>query len=433
MRVADRPLPPIVLDTVATIAGWPVRPVLAIAGRRDVLEWDTPGLEWDDPDAPLLPEWDEDLVPGFTDATCAWQGLDTEAGNPDEHGNFAAATLVAQLDNAGGEWSRYNVDGTLSTHGPGLEVLLWATDGIEAWWLFAGTIARWDDRADGTVEIEAFDTFSDLAQPIGKYTAGVNGQTLAPRCEAILAAAGRAGIRHRFAAGTATLTAQPTEDPPLEELEAVVASDGGRLYGDADGTLVAAARNWRLGRTDQTVVPVLSDNVCSAPVIVWDPVLSTNDTALADTVILTNVAGLRAQTPATITGSVFTQTDQQWTTQIEGDALAADLLAAQSEARLALDEFDLYVLDTGQPDLWRVAVAVRLFDVLRFLHDSPAVGGINRVDIGVLVASIAHQITPAGWVATIGTTRAQTFAVGQYWDLTALVWDDPSPLAVWGY
>ena len=47
-RLLDRPLPPIVLDTGA-FAGRPVRPVIAVQGRRTVAEWDDPALEWDAP------------------------------------------------------------------------------------------------------------------------------------------------------------------------------------------------------------------------------------------------------------------------------------------------------------------------------------------------------------------------------------------------
>jgi hypothetical protein len=426
MRVADRPLPEIVLDTVPVLDGWPVRPVLAIAGRRDVLEWDDPDLEWD---APGL-EWDEDLVPGFVDATCVWMGLETEAGNPDEHGNMAASSLIAQLDNRTGEWSQYRVDGTPAAYGPGLELLLWATDGTDAWWIFAGTITRWDERADDTIEVEAFDVFSDLAQPIGDYLAGVAGQTMGPRSQAILDVAGRGQIRRRLAVGLNTLTAQITDDAPLEQLEVVAGSDGGRLFPDADGTLVLLARNWRQGRDDQTVIPVISDNVCTAPVVIWDPTLSTNDTGLADTVVLTNIAKLRAQNPATISGNVLTETDQQWTTQLEGDTLAAELLNAQAAARVALDEFDLYLLDPAHVDVWR-AVDWRLFDVLRFLHDSRSPDGVQRIDLGVLVASLAHSITPDGWIMTVSTSRAVSYATGLYWDTTLYAWNDAG--AVWGY
>lgn len=431
MRVADRPLPPIALDPVPTLAGWPVRPVLAIAGRRPVLAYDTPGLEYDMPGADGLDnEYDEDLVPGFVDATCTWFGLDTSAGEPDDHGNIAAGSLVAQLDNKSGAWSQWNVDGTPSAYGPGGEVLLWAHDASGDDWIFAGVVARWDERGDDTVELEAFDPFSDLAGPIGTYQPGAAGDLPGARIQSILNAAGRGGIRRRLEAGAVTLTAQSTTAAPLEEAQVVAGSDGGVLYTDADGTVVYTGRTWRNGRSDQTVVPVISGNVCTAELVVWDPVISTNDTGLADTVVLENVAKLRAQSPAGALGRLVYTDSGQWTTQLEGDALATQLASMQTRARLSLDSFDVYVLDPRQPAA-AAATAWRLFDVVRFVHDAKVAGGVQRVDVALLLVSLAHAITPDGWTITAQTSRVTTFYLSQYWDTAGVYWDASG--VVWGF
>jgi hypothetical protein len=433
MRVADRPLPPIELHDDPRLDRWPMRPVIAIAGARDVAEWDDDPLEvWDDP----MLEWDQDLVPGFIDATCHVQGVETETGNPDDHGQFSAGAAVIQLDNSSGDWSQYNFDGSLSGRGPGYELAIWARyrDTGDSWWMFRGTISRWDDLGD-IVEVEAFDAFSDLAQPIGTYTPGANGQNPADRLLAILAAAGSTGIPHDFATGDVTLTAQETDAAPLEEMEAVTGSDGGALFVDVDGTLRSTRRTWRAGRADQTGVPVVAANVCTADNVVWDAVLSTNDSGIADTVILENIAKLRAQSPAGPIGRfVFTETDQQWTTQVEGDTLAAFQYSAQQGARVNVDGFDLYLFDPDQPDLYR-AVEWRLFDLLRFLHNYHAAdGGLARLDVNTIISTIAHTIVPDGnWVMSVATTKA----VGSN---QILVWNPPgdpyvwnTPGAVWGY
>lgn len=381
-------------------------------------------------------EWDMDDVEGFSDATCFVQGIETEAGNPDDHGLFRAATAVVQLDNTSGEWSQYNADGTLAGKGPGYELAIWARyrDTGEEWWMIRGTITRWDDLGD-TVEVEAFDAFADLAQPIGTYTPGANGQTPDARLSAILTAAGSTAIPHSFAVGDVTLTAQETTAAPLEEMQNVTSSDGGALFVDADGTLRSTRRTWRAGRADQTSIPVAAANVCTADIVVWDAVLSTNDEAVADTVILENVAGLRAQSPGgTIGRFVVTETDQQWTTQIEGDTLAAFLFTAQQGARVNVEAFDLYLYDTDQPTLFH-AVEWRLFDVLRFLHDYRAAGGVTaRLDMNTIVATIAHSIVPDGnWVMTVSTTKAVGSNQLLNWNPAGdpYVWDTPD--APWGY
>lgn len=387
--------------------------------------------------ATTIVEWDMDQVPGFTDATCSTQGIETDVGNPDDHGQFAAGSAVLQLDNSDGSWAQYNTDGTQAGFGPGYELAVWAQyrDTPDAWWIFRGQISRWDDLGD-TVEVEAFDAFSDLAQPIGTYTPGVNGDTPAARLQAILTAAGSTAIPHTFVAGDVTLTAQQTDAAPLEEMQTVVASDGGSLFVDADGTLKSTRRTWRAGRTDQVRFPVVAANVCSADVVVWDAVLSTNDTAVADTVIRENVAKLRAVAPAATPIGRFVDTDtgQQWTTQVEGDTLAAFLVSAMSGVRMNVETFDLYLYDPDQPTLFH-AVEWRLFDLLRFLHDYRTSGGLAaRLDVNTVVAAIAHSIVPDGnWVMTVSTSKAIGTNLMLFWNPAGdpYVWDTAG--SVWGY
>jgi len=383
---------------------------------------------------PVL-EWDQDTVAGFTDATCWAQGVETDIGPPDDSGIFPAGVASVQLDNSDGVWSQYNSDGSPANWGPGNELCIWALslDGVESW-LFRGSITRWDDLG-AVVEIEAVDAFSDLAQGIGTYLAGVNGDTPAQRLAAIQTVAGKTGIPTRFSVGDVALTAQATDNAPLEEMQTVVGSDGGALFVDFDGTLTSTRRNWRNGRTDQTAVPVVSGSVCTADVIVWDAVLSTNDSALADTVILENVAKMRAQSPAgTIGKHVVTETGQQWTTQVEGDTLAAFQWAAQQGARVNVESFDLYLFDPNQPNLYR-AVDWRLFDVLRYLHDYRAAGGaLARLDVNTVITAVAHSIVPDNhWIMTVSTSKALGSNAPLYWNPVGdpYVWDTTG--TVWGY
>jgi hypothetical protein len=378
--------------------------------------------------------WDMDTAPGYTDATCDLQGAEVETGNPDDHWNFEPGHAVVQLSNLSGRWSRFDTAGNQTIYGPGRELAIWALDkdGVESW-LFDGVITRYDDTGDSVV-IEAWDALATLAQPIGTYTPGVAGQTPGPRIGAIMAAAGRATLLARLAPGAVTLTAQQTTDAPLEEAQQVASSDGGVLFCDADGAVVYMARNWRAGRTDQTELPVASDNVCSVPVVVWDAILSNNDTGLAQTVIFENVAKLRAVAPAggPITGVVFTETDHQWTTQTEGDTVAAVVYAAHSDATVNVEEFGLYLFDTTQPAMY-TAARWRLLDVLRFIHDNHAQGGTIRLDVNTLVSTIEHDITADTWLMTCRTSKASNANLQRVWNPVGdpYWWDAVN--AVWGY
>ena len=430
-RTLDRPVPPYALHHHPTLDALTVRPVILIEGPRTVAEWDdTPLEEWDNP----LLEWDMDLVPGYLDATCDYQAVETAAGPPDDRGIFPASQATIQLANPTGTWSRFNTDGSPTAYGPGTKLIVLAhynTPGTD-WYVFRGTVTGWSDLGDH-VEIEAHDAFADLAQPIGTYTPGVNGDTTVTRLNAIVAAAGRTGIPVAFAAGDVVLTAQATTQSPVDEMRTVSASDGGELFTDADGTVVYYRRTWRAGRTDQTLFPVISDNVCTADIRAWDTVLSTSDATVADTVILENVAKLHSQSPAGAIGRfILTATGLQYTTLTEGDTLASFMWTNQQTARVEVAEFDLYLHDPNQPDLYR-AVEWRLFDKARFIHDYTAADGVARLDVNMLVSGIGHQITPDGWIMSVATGKANSFNQNNVWNPPGdpYVWDTVN--TVWGY
>ena len=395
MRTADRPLPTITLDPGA-LADWPVRPVIAIeaiSAPPYVWDggqlWDTVGQVWDGVSGSAA----------WVDATCDFTGCEITFDRPDESNNFPAGQCVIQLDNRSGRWASYNADGSPTDYGVGQQIWIWADEqaGPGAWWMFAGRVARWDEQSGDVIEIEAFDYLSDLAQPGGTMTPGADADLPAQRLTAITALAAGLTARTRFATGTVRLTRQATERAPLEEMQVVAGSDGGILYGDSDGTIVYADRLWRNGRLDQTAVPVVATNVCTAPIVLWDPVLSTTDNALASTVTLENVAGLKAT--ASHPGLPYV---------------------------LAIDTADLYLLEPG---LWP-AVDWRRGDRIRLLHDSRTPTGTARIDVETVLITLAHSFTPDGWVMTIGTTRALAYYTRTTWDSGA-VWDDG--VNVWGY
>jgi hypothetical protein len=430
VRSGDRALPLITLDPDAC-AAWPVRPVIALESSTGPgWQWDN-GLTWDT--AGLV--WDEVLAaPQWVDATCDFTGADIDYGPADESGAFPAGRLAATLDNRSGRWAPYNLDGSPAAFGAGQRVAAWWTDRHgSSWWAFYGRIATYDEHMGDLIELEAFDTLADLNQDIGDYTPGAAGQTPGPRLTAIVTAAQAPLVRTRFAAGTVTLTAQQTDQSPLEEMQTVATSDGGVLYGDADGTVVFEPRTWRVGRSDQTAVPVLGTNVCTAPIVLTDPVLTTSDEHLAGVVRLENVAGLVAvASRQTDPRYVYAETDQQWTTQLEGDTLAGYLAANMWQARLGLSSGDVYPLDPRTTAML-AAADWRLLDRVRILHDSRTAGGTARIDVEALVVELHHALTAETWVCTLGTTRALAYYAPQIWDQSAFTWDDPSPLNVWGY
>ncbi len=441
MRADDLPVPALAPHEVppdAPIAGWEARLRIAIERLPEAAYvWDDadPDVTWDD----TTPErvWDAPFIGGgFTDAVCDFQALTIEQGNPDELGLFAAGHLMLNLNNRGGAWSQYTSDGRLVYFAPGRRVQVWANLDGEEWWLFAGRVDTWTQNADDSVTIEASDGFSLLAQEIGTYMPGDGGQHTLARIAAIAA---HVDFPDRIVGdpGDVALTAQATQRSPLEEIQVAALSDGGIVAIDADGSLTYRDRLWPTGRDDQTTLDVFSDNVCTVPAIVWEPQLVSADEALATWVHLVNVAGL--QTTATDTSETLglrynlTHPEpDQWTTQGEGDALAAVLLAQRKTPKVAIGSFQLHLLDPHQ-DLWRPAIDRRLGDRVRFIHEFEAVDGQGTLDVMAIVSTISHEITPELWVTTLGTTRTVDYTAVEEWDFTRFVWDDSDPLAVWRY
>ena len=441
--IAPPVVPAHVLPPDAPIARWRYKPVIALERLpQAAYTWDDadPDVTWDDTTPQRV--WDAPFVgQGFTDAACDFIALDIDAGTADDLYLFPPVTATLTLDNRTGEYTPWTADGRLVYWAPGRRMSVLADDGANRWWLFSGRVASWQANADGTVTVTAFDGLAWLAQQLGgQQTFGAAGQTPAAR---VTAAATAAGYPDRIDAdvGQVTLATVAAPDSPLEHIQRVALSDGGLFYGDADGSLDYRDRAWRAGRADQTTAWVISDNVCTVPVVMWNPEASTDDDRLATDVRLVNTAGLAAT--ATLTGSLWagdaryrlTHPDPDlWQTQAQGDALAAYLLAQQGTPSASLRSADLYALDPKQPAVFDYAVQMRRGDRVRLLHDfvDPN-GNPATLDVYVVLLTIGHTITPDEWVTHLSMSRTVDVTQVERWDRTVFVWDQVDARNVWRY
>ena len=142
--------------------------------------------------------------------------------------------------------------------------------------------------------------------------------------------------------------------------------------------------------------------------MVWNAVLSSNDDELAATVRLTNVAGDVVEVSLPDNGRfpilptlTHSQPDQ-WARLDHGLALANFLLAQRNQAEIKIT-FQLY-LHAPARDLWLRGIDLRLGDRIVFRHRVTYPDGPFIVDVGLIVTSLAHSISPTGWVVTVATS-----------------------------
>ena len=446
-RADDAPFPDVTPDPDPAPSWMSGRLVIALERLPQaayVWDDDDPDVVWDAAGDPLV--WDAPFIgDGCTDVWCDMTSLELITGEPDGDGAYRTPYARLQLVDPGdGRYRTRTVDGRLVYWALGRRLAVWWEDPDgERWWLFSGGIATWrDPLATRVVTIEAYGCTGPLGQTIGQeWTAGADGDYPSERLGAIVNLAGNVPLR-RFDLGDVTLSVPAASDvAPLDELRRVARSDGGLLYADADDTLVYRDRRWRDGRTDQTTVPMWTDNVCDAgpgAVVLWDVETADVDLILAGQVRLANDADPPLIATAVGAGDVdpsivYTHpTPDLWRTQAEGDALAQHLAAERSTARLALATAAVYLHDR-RFDYWHQTLDRRLGDVVRFQHLETWTDPdrLDWYDVQLILTTIHHTITADTWLVELSTSPAIDYTAVELWDVTALTWDSPSPLAVW--
>lgn len=448
MRVSDLAAPAIPVHVIPPdqpSAKWPAAPVIG-------LEW-VPQSTWNSPDpasvwdnpAPLV--WDDPAsLVGMTDVWCDTAGLEVVHGEPDEVDLYPPSRATLTLYDPTGRYRRRTVDGQLVYYAPGRRLsCLCRFDAGDLWWLFNGRVAEWHELGDDLVEVVAYAAPSNLAQDPGRdWTAGVAGDTIRPRVNAIVAASGVVGVTVRADVGTATLSV-PAADrvTPWDALQRATWSDAGVVYSDADDTLVARDRAWRTGRADTPTPPlVVTDNVCIAGnTVVWDLAAANVDDWLAGRVVLSNDADpaliATASNPAETVDPnlVFTHPDRDlWRTQAEGNSVAAAIANDRGTARQAIALARVLLHDPRRQTVadWRPVIDLRLGDRIGWQHETDNVDGtVSLVDVDVIASTVRHLITPETWTVEIESTPAVGYRVVHEWDSTTLTWDTADLTGVW--
>lgn len=448
-RPNDRPVPVVPFDGHPRPSWMRGRLVVAIERLpQAAYVWDDTddAVVWDDTDPDRF-VWDAPFIgSGYTDTWCDLVDLQIVHGEPTIDDEYRTAYARLTLHDPGdGRYRSRTADGRLEYFATGRRVAVYWLDEIDTpWWLFAGAVATWRDAFTITdTVIEAFGQSGQLGTrtPGRPWTAGANTDMPRTRATKILAALGLSGLRTTGDLGDVPLAVPEAEDVfPINAIRRAYRSDGGIVYDDADDTLTMRDRRWRSGRADQASIPTFTPSVCDLDdaVVLWESEAANIDTRTAGTVALANSADppltvTRQTSPYVDPSIVYTHPDPDlWQTQAAGNALGDHLAQVLGDGRMALELGRVYMHD-ARFDYWHQVLERRVGDLIRFEHQTTWTDPdrVELYDVNLVLTTIRHQITAETWIVEVGTSPAVSYTAVELWDRTSLVWDDPSPLAVW--
>jgi hypothetical protein len=198
------------------------------------------------------------------------RSLQTSRGFSRGWGFWSAGTITVVLNNIDGRFSPDNLDPAapyvvagVSAIRPGIPIRVTLTYLGVVYPVFYGYVTSWGDgvvehgprRGDAFVQIEGHDEWGRLSKTKGAAVSPLGaGDTFNTRINRILSAAGFAGT---VDADTGYVTFQATDlsDDPIDELNGAAETEGGAVWAEADGSIVARDR-YSLVEDQRSVVPV---------------------------------------------------------------------------------------------------------------------------------------------------------------------------------
>ena len=373
--------------------------------------------------------WGTDLWgagPVWTDITASVLGLETSHGFSYELDAYQVGRLNLTLDNTSGDFSPDNPSSPYRLFGettiaPLRKIRVTGSyAGIE-FPLFFGRLDSWDEQfhgqEGGSVAVSALDIFADLAAWIGQPTALVGaGETYGNRVARILDAAGWKGARS-IDTGRTTVQATTLAGSATSLLATASAAEGGVVWADASGMIVAEGRNSLIEKTRSNTTQITFAN-------------RDDDTAL-----LYEADGINPSYDATLVKNYANYTREGGTAQVYSAQTSRDLFGdrVDSVTGLANDTDDdvailarraiglnnyperrvesLRFQPMRQPTQARTDLAwsliagqaLALRSLVRLEHLTPQGFELNR---WLFIRGCTHRITPTDWSVDLTFTSA---------------------------
>jgi hypothetical protein len=367
------------------------------------------------------------------DGTKLLRSLTTDRGFSDEVRRWESGTATVKLTNYRGMFSSTNLSGPFVVAGisgirPMVPVRFRATYKGVTYPIYRGYVdPEWrreydQSNADGVATAPCTDEWARLANAggiaLGSPTGA--GELFGPRVHRILNAAGNSGARV-VDVGTTAMQATDLSSKAGDELAKIVDAEGGAIYIEADGSVVAE-RQYALIENARSIVVqgVFGDGPGELPYS--DERLSTSAAQVVNIVSYQRVGGVAQVRSDAVSRALYKdktdpKTDLICTTDAQADTLAAWKLARFREPEDRFTEITIRPRHAVYgPRLWPHVLGRRVRDLIQVIRRYPGEDAMVRY---CHIAGIHHEISPDDWVTTWRLSSATPYVqfANSRWDI----------------
>jgi hypothetical protein len=358
--------------------------------------------------------------------------------------SWQTAQFTLTLTNMDGRFSPDNLTGPYAAGGitgirPGCAFRATMTYAGIVYPIFRGYVTSWADelsghygeREGGAVTIvQGTDEWGRIARPSGSAVAPVGaGESFGSRINRLLIAAGFSGTTD-LDTGITTMQATDLSDAPVNEIGVTASSEGGAVWPEADGTMVARDRYSLIEDIRSiTVQETFGDATTETP---WADVKVTpvDDSGIVNTARYTRTGGTEqvafdpisrelygiCDDKSSNTSNLMNETDAQVL------ALAQWIVLVNKEPEAKVEQLTIRPL-CDLPVYAPKVLGLMIRDLIRVICRPPSATS-HLMDRSCFISGINFTIERGDWVAVFDTSSATAYRV--YADSR---WDT----GLWGY
>lgn len=384
--------------------------------------------------------WGPDVT--WTDVTGYMRRVSTSRAFSRAAQSWRTGTAEITLDNIDGRFSAANLTGPYVASGrtqiqPGVPVRLTAEYGGVTYPVWRGYVTRWTEtwsggapgEGDATTDLSCVDEWSRLERVPGvEVPAAGAGELFGARVHRILDMAGSTAARD-IDPGATTMQATTHAQGAVAELDDTARAEGGAVWVDADGTIVAEGRA-ALIENDRSVTSQATWTDDGTDLSYATAQVAHDDDLVVNYAAYTREGGAMQEVSASASRYRHGWRPDVRTGLIcETDAQALQL--AQWQITQYQDPEYRFAAITVRPGydpaaLWPQVLGRRMRDMVTVVRNPPGGYEISRA---CHITGVAHTITPDDWTCVLALQSATVYAAyaTSRWDIG--LWDE----ALWSF